>query len=202
MVSPRISEESIEKAQEVVQPDDPTNIPDPDLDDDQDEDDPDDDIDDDLDDEDEDEDADTDVGPDDEGAGSHHPTPAAITREDPFVPEQVKALPEPGEPLTAGHYAGFDVADIEPALADDPETSMVESVFLHLLSEHDRYDALHLEEQDAFTMHARLHQDADEDGLDLDHSATDLRFRPAKALGKAMRYVQTVHETAQEIVPA
>lgn len=179
MFAPRISQENA-----VVQPDDPTNIPEEDLDPDLIE--PDDDLDPD----------DTDDDADDADDAE----------------EDVLPLPEPGAPLAPGHYAIFDVADEsdtreEPqeggeglSLESDPETSMVGSVFLHLLSEHQLYEALHLEEDEARLLHERMHAQAALLSITIDHDVADLRFRPRRALAASMRHADNLHAASFELV--
>lgn len=161
IIGPRASREDL--AQPVtIEPDDPTNIPQPDLD------------------------VDLIDLPDETGSGDRDEEAENLDV------NTFRELPKPGEPLEPGHYEQFDVAD-DISLDLDPNASMVESVFLHLLSEHDLYEALHLSEQDAFALHGRLHAEAREQSLDLGHRDEDLRFRPAMALAAAMLCTDHAH---------
>jgi hypothetical protein len=195
--APRVSQENV--SEEVIQPDDPTNIPEEDLDPDLIE------PEDDLDAEDTDDDA--------EDGGDV---------KEASVDDEVLPLPEPGAPLLPGHYAGFDVADEstdtldtadtantreEPqedgqdlSLDADPETSMVGSVFLHLLSEHLLYEALHLEEDEARLLHETIHAQAAFQSITIDHDLSDLRFRPRRALAASMRHADNLHAASFELV--
>lgn len=62
-------------------------------------------------------------------------------------------------------------------LAEDPDTSMVDSVRLHLISEHTVIDALTLDPADAAALHTELHMTEQ-----FEHPLTDLRFRPGRIL--------------------
>lgn len=90
------------------------------------------------------------------------------------------------QPETPGHALGG--ADFGKELDQDPDTSLVPSLYLHLLSEHpgDGYGALRLEDDEAVSLHARLHA-SDIIRGELDHAVEDWRFRPGRALEAAMQ---------------
>jgi hypothetical protein len=62
-------------------------------------------------------------------------------------------------------------------LSEDPDTSMVTSARLHLVSEHMVMDALHMDAADAAALHTDLHMHHE-----FDHPITDQRFRPGRIL--------------------
>lgn len=76
--------------------------------------------------------------------------------------------------------------ECELPLGADPDTALVGSIFLHLLSEHERLDALHLNEQEAMALHDGLHLKQAEEGTE-EHPVADLRFRHRRAMAAAMR---------------
>jgi hypothetical protein len=80
--------------------------------------------------------------------------------------------------------------DEQPAaglgLDDDPDTSLVGSIYLHMLSEHNCYGALRLSDDDAIALHQQLHKDQGQD-----HGIADWRFRPGRALAASMLSADT-----------
>jgi hypothetical protein len=82
-------------------------------------------------------------------------------------------------------------------LDDDPETSLAQSLALHLMSEHGVMDALHLDERDAADVHARLHLEGHQN-----HAVGDLRFRPGLALDGMMLNLQRREHVQRILVPA
>ena len=83
------------------------------------------------------------------------------------------------------------------SLDEDPETSLAESLALHLMSEHGVMDALHLDELDAADVHARLHLESHQN-----HAVSDLRFRPQLALDGMMLNLQRREHVQRILVPA
>jgi hypothetical protein len=79
------------------------------------------------------------------------------------VPPAAKATPVAPEPH-------------ELPLSEDPDTSLVQSVLLHLLSEHGAWTAIGMDRAGAIALHERLHRQAA-----FGHEVDDLRFRPALA---------------------
>jgi hypothetical protein len=73
-----------------------------------------------------------------------------------------------------------DLEAVEDADADE-EMSLVGSLYLHLLSEHDCYDALGLEDEPAITLHEQFHADRE-----CGHDVHDWRFRPQVALAASL----------------
>lgn len=73
----------------------------------------------------------------------------------------------------------------EPAidldLDEDPDTALVGSLSLHMLSEHGISGALHLDEAALIGEHQRAHREHAQV-----HGIADLRFRPTRALAAAM----------------
>lgn len=68
-------------------------------------------------------------------------------------------------------------------LDEDPDTSMVQSLRLHLVSEHAISDAVTMKELDAERLHRQLHLTAEQS-----HLQNDLRFRPGRVL-RALSHV-------------
>ena len=89
--------------------------------------------------------------------------PALIVETEPDEPVQTVALVR-----TGGHAI--------PSLDEDEDTSMVTSLPLHLMSEHQIHDALRMDERDAQALHHRLHLETPQN-----HPVHDLRFRPGMA---------------------
>lgn len=115
----------------------------------------------------------------------------------------IQPLPVAGEPLTPGHYPTFDVAPAENELTrEDPAEpieplapiAMVESLVLHLMSEHGVSFGLHLSEQQAELEHHRLHEAAAATG-GCAHAPHDLSFRPEAVMEAAMRHAEHLHES-------
>lgn len=75
-------------------------------------------------------------------------------------------------------------------LDDDPDTSLVASLHLHLLSEHYHHGALSLDDDEATAIHERLHVEADHE-----HWISDTRFRPGRALVVCLQAVETPTDT-------
>lgn len=71
-------------------------------------------------------------------------------------------------------------------LDEDPDTSLVGSIYLHMLSEHDVYFALGLVDDEAIEYHQQLHEEAEAAGLKIDHASGDWRFRPGRALANSL----------------
>lgn len=88
--------------------------------------------------------------------------------------------------MSAERKHGIDLSELVASdiltLNDDPDTSMVTSLILHLLSEHSIDDALSLPLDDADRLHRQLHQAAEQN-----HHEQDLRFRPGRVLRSLTR---------------
>lgn len=69
----------------------------------------------------------------------------------------------------------------ELSLDDDPDTSLVPSLVLHMLSEHGVHGVLLNDEDEAQAEHERLHQQSQQT-----HTLADHRFRPGRALATAL----------------
>lgn len=80
------------------------------------------------------------------------------------------------------------------SLEDDEDASMVESLVLHLVSEHGTISALHMDEQDAQRRHQDLHSRPDST-----HPLNDLRFRPKRILA-TLKLASKMHEDVQRLV--
>lgn len=78
--------------------------------------------------------------------------------------------------------------DLDVSLEADPDTSMVESLGLHLISEHDVPDSLALNEEDAASLHEHLHLQQE-----LAHGPTDWRFRVHRGMRVVIKDVETIH---------
>ncbi len=76
--------------------------------------------------------------------------------------------------------------DANYELNEDPDTSLVGSIYLHLLSEHNCYEALRLSDDDAIALHQQMHKDQAQS-----HPISDWRFRPGRALAASMRGCDT-----------
>lgn len=133
---------------------------------------------------------------------------APITRTlSPFSSEESDFHAGPGSPRTmpnglpngaqgaasAATNDAVEAADV--GLDDDPETTLVGSIFLHLLSEHGVYHALSMSDDDAIAFHDELHTRLD--GPRQRHPVTDWRFRPKRALATSMRSAELSHQLAQ-----
>ena len=85
---------------------------------------------------------------------------------------------------------GVVVEDLAPAadlkLGEDPDTSMLPAVQLHLVSEHGISAALHMDDATAAATHLRHHTHYEHD-----HTSTDWRFRPLRAVSTLMANVET-----------
>ena len=73
-----------------------------------------------------------------------------------------------------------EAASTSMSLNEDPQTSPVGSLYLHLLSEHGAYHALDVDEQKTATAHERLH------ARESDHDVHDWRFRSARAVAASV----------------
>jgi hypothetical protein len=76
----------------------------------------------------------------------------------------------------------LDEDDTDLSLDEDPDTSLVGSLYLHLLSEHNCYRALALSDDAAIELHQQLHREAGQN-----HGIADRRFRPGRALAVSLR---------------
>jgi hypothetical protein len=70
---------------------------------------------------------------------------------------------------------------IDLGLDEDPETALVGSLSLHMLSEHNISGALHLSHDALNAEHQRAHREHGQS-----HGIADWRFRPTRALAAAM----------------
>lgn len=78
---------------------------------------------------------------------------------------------------------------LELGLEADPDTSMVTSLRLHLVSEHDVWEGASLKADDAAALHAHLHAHGGHEDDQWGHHAGSTQFRPGRALaGIASRY--------------
>jgi hypothetical protein len=104
-------------------------------------------------------------------------------------PDLDPAEPPAGDPAEAEREpefgSGAEVVDID----DDPDTSILLCLQFHLMSEHQLPHALHLDDEEAETMHAGLH-----DAGDLAHDEDDHRCRPGRALMFLMNAIHDEHE--------
>lgn len=107
------------------------------------------------------------------------PSTPVDTEPEPETPD-VEVTPETDAPEEPAPFEPNEAAELD--LDTDPETSLVGSLYLHLLGEHNCYDALRLDDDDAVTMHDDLHSHGD-----YPHEAGDLRFRPARAMAASIR---------------
>jgi hypothetical protein len=84
------------------------------------------------------------------------------------------------------------------SLSTDPDTSMVESLQLHLVSEHGLAPGLHMDRMTAESAHRRAHQHDDEDGHqgEQGHPLNDHRFRPGRVMECLMATVEREHALA------
>lgn len=83
-------------------------------------------------------------------------------------------------------------------LGQDPDTSMVESLQLHLVSEHGLAAGLHMDRMAAESAHRRAHQHDDEDAHqgEQGHPLHDHRFRPGRVLECLMANAEREHDLA------
>lgn len=88
-----------------------------------------------------------------------------------------------------GYFTAHTPPLLGAALDGDPDTSMVSSLYLHLISEHDITYALGMEMREANTLHRNLHE-ADPE---IDHCSTDLRFRVRRSVDAVMAEVELQH---------
>lgn len=110
--------------------------------------------------------------------------------------------PEPGEPHADDpdealvpdderivEHEEFDYFSPEGLkLGEDPDTAMVDSLPLHLISEHDVPDSLCLSADDAASLHEHLHLQQDSE-----HAPHDLRFRVRRGLRAVMADIEMSH---------
>lgn len=82
------------------------------------------------------------------------------------------------------------------SLDDDEDTSMVTSLPLHLMSEHQIHDALRMDPRDAATLHERLHLDTPQN-----HPVQDLRFRAGMAKANMLLNSQRHAAVQRLLVP-
>lgn len=102
----------------------------------------------------------------------------------------------PPESPAEGSMLAITAAPHRVPLHEDEDTSMVESLALHLMSEHQQWAALQLDEQEAVDLHVALHADQV-----CDHPVDDLRFRPGIALAGMLRRIEQ-HELLQRVLMA
>jgi hypothetical protein len=80
------------------------------------------------------------------------------------------------------------------SLRHDPDTSMVESLQLHLVSEHGLAQALHMDKLAAEAAHRRAHHVKDDDHqAQQSHPLIDHRFRPGRVLQCLMSTAEREH---------
>ncbi len=84
------------------------------------------------------------------------------------LPKESDDTSEPVEPVESQEDLDLD---------HDQETSMVESVILHLISEHGVVGAVHMSEDEGHEKHGQCHAEYVEP-----HDESDIRFRPARIL--------------------
>lgn len=100
--------------------------------------------------------------------------------------QQAPTIETPGRRITATHLRSLD---------EDEDTSMVTSLRLHLLSEHQVHGALLMDERDLLALHQRLHLASPQN-----HPIHDLRFRPIVAKSAALLNSQRCSSAASTLI--
>ncbi len=125
----------------------------------------------------------------DESVALDHEMDDVDAIEDGVLDETVFATEE--EPIE------LEPACIGPTLDEDIDTSLVLSIQFHLMSEHQIPTALHLDDDEAEAMHARLHV-----VTTCDHHISDRRMRPGRAIAVLMLHCHREHEASLLAIPA
>ncbi len=84
-----------------------------------------------------------------------------------------------------------------PTLDSDIDTSLVTSLPMHLISEHQIYGALRMSEREAVACHQQLHLKSPQN-----HPVVDLRFRPGAAKSALMLNFQRQTEVRGPLISA
>lgn len=99
--------------------------------------------------------------------------------------DQGEATEEPAE----SNIEEWQQLPVELALDDDSDTSMVTSLLLHLVSEHDVWSGASMRMREADALHRNLHEHPVDEDDAWGHDEDDIQFRPGRALaGIAARY--------------
>jgi hypothetical protein len=102
--------------------------------------------------------------------------------------DEIEQQADASGPVEAMDVA-LDLCEQGPSLDEDPDTSMAESLQLHLISEHAVAGALQFDDEEAERQHRRLHAIWRHP-----HPIADRRFRPGRAISVMMLQVQREHE--------
>jgi hypothetical protein len=103
---------------------------------------------------------------------------------------QIEPDAQPGRPSEEA------MARVLAPLDEDEDTSMVTSLPLHLMSEHQIHDALQMDPRDALALHHRLHLESPQN-----HPVHDLRFRPSMAKSNMLLNSQRHAAVQRLLVP-